>query len=114
VHPDQSNSRAGITPQGVKALAVVSDAKAHALLVHTEFNAHALRLTMFDGVAKRFLGDAKQTQGDIFGDLEGNVGPSELNFNLLLPANFLAKPIESRHQADVLQPARVQLMRERM
>lgn len=43
----------------VKTSAIISDTKTHATRVRTEFNVRAFRLTMFNDVAKRFLGDTK-------------------------------------------------------
>jgi hypothetical protein len=59
LHPDQSYSSTLVARGRVKTPAIVTDAKIHTTHVRNEFDVNSLRLTMFNDVAKSFLGDSK-------------------------------------------------------
>jgi hypothetical protein len=60
---------AGLLRSGSNPLPAVPDPKTDGLRVHAEFNVRALRLTMLNDIAKRFLGNAKQTQCHVLRDI---------------------------------------------
>lgn len=58
-HPDQSYSSTLVATVGVKTPAIVTNEKIQTTCVRNEFDMNSLRLTMFNDVTKRFLGDSK-------------------------------------------------------
>ncbi len=91
---------------------MIGNAETDATGVRAEFDFRFLAAAMFNYVPERFLGNSKQTQGHILGDIERRFARSEMNFNPVLLTIFSAKPMESRHQPHMLQLAGVELMRE--
>src|SRR5580693_4579059 len=72
----------------------------------------ALRPTMLGGVVQGLLQDTEKTKRNLCRDGAGQVVASEVDLHSLMLAELFAEAPHSCSQAQVLQPGRVQLVRQ--
>src|SRR5580704_16762624 len=94
----------------VKTHTEVHDPQTNFIVCATEFGLGLLRMTMFNHVSKRFLGDSEETQRHILRDFGEIPALGKFDFDLMLRAHLFTKTHQGRSQTYKCKLAGVKLM----